>query len=270
MSWIFKELRNFAKKPLEEEQDFMDWLVFGNRAHKPKKMTPEAIEKAVSMANDEISRAIKTTQTIDDIKDNIRNEELSPAPKPFIPPAPPLPPSNIPPAPPLPPSNIPPAPPLPPSFNIPPAPPLPPSFNIPPAPPLPPQKELIPKPPAGSVVYQKPEPKENEKDKFLESIRKGTTLKPVKKPEIKIKKSFLDELKETPKLTKKEIKIIQKEVKKEPQTFNDLIKANKKFQALSRNVETKNEDNDIDDFAGWGIKKPKIKRVKKKQQKYYY
>ena len=245
MSWIFKELRNFAKKPLEEEQDFMDWLVFGNRATKPKKMTPEAIEKAVSMANDEISRAIKTTQTIDDIKDNIRNEELSPAPKPFIPPAPPLPPSNIPSAPPLPPS-----------------------FNIPPAPPLPPQKELIPKPPAGSVVYQKPEPKENENDKFLESIRKGTTLKPVKKPEIKIKKSFLDELKETPKLTKKEIKIIQKEVKKQPQTFNDLIKANKKFQALSRNVETKNEDNDIDDFAGWGIKKPKNKR--KKQPKYYY
>ena len=256
MSWIFKELRNFAKKPLEEEQDFMDWLVFGNRAHKPKKMTPEAIEKAVSMANDEISRAIKTTQTIDDIKDNIRNEELSPAPKPFIPPAPPLPPSNIPPAPPLPPS-----------FNIPPAPPLPPSFNIPPAPPLPPQKELIPKPPAGSVVYQKPEPKENEKDKFLESIRKGTTLKPVKKPEIKIKKSFLDELKETPKLTKKEIKIIQKEVKKAEPSFNDLIKANKKFQALSRNVETKNEEF-VDEDWGFGLKKPKNKR--KKQPKYYY
>ena len=255
MSWIFKELRNFAKRPLEEEQGIMDWLVFGNRAHKPKKITPEAIEKAVSMANDEISRAIKTTQTIDDIKDNIRNEELSPAPKPFIPPAPPLPPSNIPPAPPLPPSNIPPAPPLP-------------VFNIPPAPPLPPQKELIPKPPAGSVVYQKPEPKENEKDKFLESIRQGTKLKPVKKPEIKIKKSFLDELKEAPKLTKKEIKIIQKEVKKSPPSFNDLIKANKKFQALSRNVETKNEENEIDEFAGWGIKKPKNKR--KKQPKYYY
>jgi hypothetical protein len=261
MSWIFKELRNFAKKPLEEEQDFMDWLVFGNRAHKPKKMTPEAIEKAVSMANDEISRTIKTTQTIDDIKDIIKNEELSPAPKPFIPPAPPLPIS------PEEKQFVP---------FIPPAPPLPISPEekqfvpfIPPAPPLP-QKELIPKPSPGSVIYQKPEPKENENDKFLESIRKGTTLKPVKKPEIKIKKSFLDELKEAPKLTKKEIKIIQKEVKKAEPSFNDLIKANKKFQALSRNVETKNEDNDIDDFAGWGIKKQKIKRVKKKQQKYYY
>jgi hypothetical protein len=250
MSWIFKELRNFAKKPLEEEQDFMDWLVFGNRAHKPKKVIPEVI---------------KTEPDIDDIKDIIKNEELSPAPKPFIPPAPPLPPSNIPPAPPLPPSNIPPAPPLP-VFNIPPAPPLP-SFNIPPAPPLPPQKELIPKPPAGSVIYQKPEPKENENDKFLESIRKGTTLKPVKKPEIKIKKSFLDELKEVPKLTKKEIKIIQKEVKKQPQTFNDLIKANKKFQALSKNMETKDEEF-VDEDWGFGLKKRKNKR--KKQPKYYY
>jgi hypothetical protein len=237
MSWIFKELRNFAKRPLEEEQGIMDWLVFGNRAHKPKKVIPEVI---------------KTEPDIDDIKDIIKNEELSPAPKPFIPPAPPLP-SNIPPAPPLP-SNIPPAPPLP--------------SNIPPAPPLPPIKELIPKPRPESVIYQKPEPKENENDKFLESIRKGTTLKPVKKPEIKIKKSFLDELKEAPKLTKKEIKIIQKEVKKSPPSFNDLIKANKKFQALSRNVETKNEENEIDEFAGWGIKKPKNKR--KKQPKYYY
>jgi hypothetical protein len=207
MSWIFKELRNFAKRPLEEEQGIMDWLVFGNRAHKPKKVIPEVI---------------KTEPDIDDIKDIIKNEELSPAPKPFIPPAPPL----------------------------------------------PPIKELIPKPRPESVIYQKPEPKENENDKFLESIRKGTTLKPVKKPEIKIKKSFLDELKEAPKLTKKEIKIIQKEVKKSPPSFNDLIKANKKFQALSRNVETKNEENEIDEFAGWGIKKPKNKR--KKQPKYYY
>jgi hypothetical protein len=161
------------------------------------------------------------------------------------------------------PSNIPPAPPLP--SNIPPAPPLP--SNIPPAPPLPPQKELIPKPPAGSVIYQKPEPKENENDKFLESIRKGTTLKPVKKPEIKIKKSFLDELKETPKLTKKEIKIIQKEVKKAEPSFNDLIKANKKFQALSKNMETKDEEF-VDEDWGFGLKKPKNKR--KKQPKYYY
>ena len=245
MSWIFKELRNFAKRPLEEEQDIFDWLVFGNRPHKNKKVIPEVI---------------KTEQNIDDIKDIIKNEELSPAPKPFIPPAPPLPKS---------PEEKPFVP------FIPPAPPLPISTEekqfvpfIPPAPPLP-QKELIPKPPAGSVVYQKPEPKENENDKFLESIRKGTTLKPVKKPEIKIKKSFLDELKEAPKLTKKEIKIIQKEVKKAEPSFNDLIKANKKFQALSKNMETKDEEY-VDDFAGWGIKKQKIKKVKKKQQKYYY
>jgi hypothetical protein len=261
MSWIFNELRNFAKKPLDKPQDFMDYLVFGNRPHKPQKITPDTIEKANTMAKDEFSRVnellnsreTKTEQTIDDIKDIIKNEQLAPAPKPFIPPAPPLP-SFIPPAPPLP-SFIPPAPPLP-------------SF-IPPAPPLPPQKELIPKPSPGSVIYQKPEPTTNQNDKFLESIRQGTKLKPVKKPELKVEKSFLDELKSKPKLTKREIKIIEKEVKKQPQTFNDLIKANKKFQALSRNVETKNEDNDVDDFAGWGIKKPKRKKVKR-QQKYYY
>ena len=45
MSWILKELRNYALRPLDEPQDFMDWLVFGNRAHKPQKITPEAIEK---------------------------------------------------------------------------------------------------------------------------------------------------------------------------------------------------------------------------------
>jgi hypothetical protein len=239
MSWLFKELRNFAKRPLDEPQDIFDWLVFGNRPHKPKKIIPDVI---------------KTEQNIDDIKDNIRNEELSPAPKPFIPPAPPLPPSNIPPAPPLP------------VFNIPPAPPLPLS-NIPPAPPLPPQKELIPKPSPGSVIYQKPEPKENQNDKFLESIRQGTKLKPVKKPELKVEKSFLDELKSKPKLTKKEIKIIQKEVKKVEPSFNDLLKANKKFQSLSKNLETKDEPF-VDEDWGFGLRKLKNKR--KRQQKYYY
>lgn len=221
MSWIVKELkrlRDYVKKPLDEPQDFFDYLVFGNRPHK---MPTQIIEDAKSRVDD----AIKI----------IKEEQLSPAPKPFIPQAPPLPSS----------SNIPPAPPLP-------------SFNIPPAPPLPPQKELIPKPKPESVVYQKPEPTTNQSDKFLESIRQGTKLKPVKKPEIKIEKSFLDELKEKPKLTKKELKIIQKEVKKQPQTFSDLMKANKKFQALSRNLETKNEDF-VDDFEGWG-KKQKRKR----------
>ena len=249
MSWIFNELRNFAKKPLDKPQDFMDYLVFGNRPHKPQKLTPEAIEKASSMTRDEVSRAIK----------NIKGEELSK-------------PSNIPPAPPLPPSsNIPPAPPLPPSLKpfIPPAPPLPPSEQlspvpfvpfIPPAPPLPPSNEFTPRPPKESVVFVEPEPKENPVNDLLRSIREGTTLKPTKKKEPVVKKtSFLDELKsDKPKLNKPKI-VKQKEPKKEALTFNDLIKQNKKFQALSRNVETKDEPY-VDDFEGWGRKKRRARR----------
>ena len=262
MSWILKELRNYALRPLDEPQDLMDWLVFGNRPHKPQKMTPEAIEKASSVANDEVSRAIK----------NIKDEELSKPPKPFIPPAPPLPPSEkpfIPPAPPLPPSEkpfIPPAPPLPPSEQLSPVP-----FKpfIPPAPPLPPSNEFTPRPPKNSVVFVEEEPKENPVNDLLRSIREGTTLKPTKKKEPVVKKtSFLDELKEKPKLNKPKI-VKQKEPKKEVLTFNDLIKQNKKFQALSKNVETKNEDF-VDEDWGFGKNKRKIKRVKKKQLLYYY
>jgi hypothetical protein len=45
----------------------MDWLVFGNRPHKPQpqKIIPEVIKK------DEVSRAVK----------NIKDEELSKPPK---------------------------------------------------------------------------------------------------------------------------------------------------------------------------------------------
>jgi hypothetical protein len=216
MSWILKELRNYALRPLDEPQDLMDWLVFGNRPHKPQKMTPEAIEKASSVANDEVSRAIK----------NIKDEELSKPPKPFIPPAPPLPPSEKP--------FIPPAPPLPPSEQLSPVP-----FKpfIPPAPPLPPSNEFTPRPPKESVVYVEPEPNENPVNNLLRSIREGKTLKPTKKKEPVIeKKSFLDELKEKPKLNKPKI-VKQKEPKKsDVLTFNDLIKQNKKFQSLSKNL----------------------------------
>ena len=193
MSWILKELRNYALRPLDEPQDFMDWLVFGNRAHKPQKMTPEAIEKASSMANDEVSRAIK----------NIKGEELSKPPKPFIPPAPPLPPSE----------------------QLSPVPFVP---FIPPAPPLPPSNELTPRPPKNSVVFVEEEPKENPVNDLLRSIREGTTLKPTKKKEPVVeKKSFLDELKEKPKLNKPKI-VKQKEPKKsEVLTMNDLIKQNR-------------------------------------------
>jgi hypothetical protein len=250
MSWILKELRNYALRPLDEPQDFMDWLVFGNRAHKPKpqKIIPEVIEK------DEVSRAIE----------NIKDEELSKPPKPFIPPAPPLPPSSekpfIPPAPPLPSSSkpfIPPAPPLPSSEQLSPVPFIP---FIPPAPPLPPSNEFTPRPPKESVVFVEPEPKENPVNDLLRSIREGTTLKPTKKKEPVVKKtSFLDELKEKPKLNKPKI-VKQKEPKKsEVLTMNDLIKQNKKFQALSRNLETKDEPY-VDDFEGWGRKKRRARR----------
>lgn len=239
MSWILKELRNYALRPLDEPQDFMDWLVFGNRAHKPKpqKIIPEVIEK------DEVSRAIE----------NIKDEELSKPPKPFIPPAPPLPPSSEKPF-------IPPAPPLPSSEQLSPVPFIP---FIPPAPPLPPSNEFTPRPPKESVVFVEPEPKENPVNDLLRSIREGTTLKPTKKKEPVVeKKSFLDELKEKPKLNKPKI-VKQKEPKKEPKkevlTFNDLIKQNKKFQALSRNLETK-DDNYVDDFEGWGRKKRRARR----------
>jgi hypothetical protein len=45
--------------------------------------------------------------------------------------------------------------------------------------------------------------------------------------------------------------------------MNDLIKQNKKFQALSRNLasETK-DDNYVDDFEGWGRKKRRPRRLK--------
>lgn len=253
MSWILKELRNYALRPLDEPQDLMDWLVFGNRAHKPQKMTPETIEKASSVANDEVSRAIK----------NIKGEELSKPPKPFIPsPLPPPPPPSEKPF-------IPPAPPLPSPDIIQEEKPSPVPFKpfIPPAPPLPPSNELTPRPPKNSVVFVEEEPKENPVNDLLRSIREGTTLKPTKKKEPVVKTSFLDELKEKPKLNKPKI-VKQKEPKKEVLTFNDLIKQNKKFKSLSKNVETKNED-DIDYFEGWGVKKPKIKRVKKKQLYYY-
>jgi hypothetical protein len=264
MSWIINELkriRDYVKKPLKEPQDFTDWLVFGDRPHIPIKEAAKAASDAAKAATRSYQDAVKAvaerngdiSPIIDDMRENIKGEELAPAAKPFIPPAPPLPPSNIPPAPPLPPSNIPPAPPLPPS-------------NIPPAPPLPPQRELIPKPPRNSVAMQpQEEPKENTVDALMQSIRQGKPLKPTtRKQPPATKKTFLDELKENPKLTKKEIKIIQKEIKKQPQTFNDLIKANKKFQALSKQTETKNEPFEDEDW-GFGIRrKPRGRKYGRK------
>ena len=241
MSWILNELkrlRDYVKKPLKEEQDFTDWLVFGNRDY----VKPETIEKAHSMVND----AIK----------NIKDEELSKPSKPFIPPAPPLPPSEeLSPVPFKP--FIPPAPPLPPSSEQ--LSPVPFKPFIPPAPPLPPSNEFTPRPSKQSVVFVEPEPKENPINDLLRSIREGKTLKSVKKKEPVVKTSFLDELKLAPKLKPKIIK--QKEPKKEVLTMNDLIKQNKKFQALSRNLETKDE-NYVDDFEGWGrfLKKRRPRR----------
>jgi hypothetical protein len=225
MSWILRELRDWAKRPLDEPQGVADWLVFGNRPTRPKPKIP--FEDAFSRVDD----ALKI----------VKNEQLSPAPATptpsIIPPAPPVP-SFIPPAPPLPhqPSFIPPAPPLPPPAPsiIPPAPPLP-SFTAPP-----PKKNI--------------EEEGNAQDALLESIRQGIKLKPAKKP--KEKTSFLDEIKQ-PKLTKTRA-IKQLEQKPKPLTFNDLIKQNKKFQALSQQRETKDEPF-VDEDWGFGKKKRKRK-----------
>ena len=242
MSWIINELkriRDYVKKPLKEPQDFTDWLVFGDRPHIPIKEAAKAASDAAKAATRSYQDAVKAvaerngdiSPIIDDMRENIKGEELAPAAKPFIPPAPPLPPSNI-----------------------------------PPAPPLPPQRELIPKPPRNSVAMQpQEEPKENTVDALMQSIRQGKPLKPTtRKQPPATKKTFLDELKENPKLTKKEIKIIQKEIKKQPQTFNDLIKANKKFQALSKQTETKNEPFEDEDW-GFGIRrKPRGRKYGRK------
>jgi len=242
MSWIINELkriRDYVKKPLKEPQDFTDWLVFGDRPHIPIKEAAKAAADAAKAATKSYQDAAKAvgnrtgdiSPIIDDMRENIKGEELAPAAKPFIPPAPPLPPSNI-----------------------------------PSAPPLPPQQELIPKPPRNSVAMQpQEEPKENTVDALMQSIRQGKPLKPTtRKQPPATKKTFLDELKETPKLTKKEIKIIQKEIKKQPQTFNDLIKANKKFQALSKQTETKNEPFEDEDW-GFGIRrKPRGRKYGRK------
>jgi hypothetical protein len=279
MSWLVKELRNirnYAKKPLEEEQDFFDWLVFGNRPVKKKPVEP--VQKEVKQTQDLMDDAIKKAREETENKietPSFLSPRISIEEKPsFIisPPAPieknilpsfsgvPLPPasspSNIPPAPPLPPSFVPPAPPLP--SSVPPAPPLPPSF-VPPAPPLPPS--VIEKPPKGSIILEqsKPEAKTNQTDDLLRSIREGKSLKPVKKEPKREIGSFLEELKTKPSLSKpKPVK--QKPIKEKPLTMNDLIKANKKFQALSKQTETKNEPFE-DDFEGWGKKKRRKKII---------
>jgi hypothetical protein len=172
--------------------------------------------------------------------------------------------SNIPPAPSLPPSfasSVPPPPPLPPSFasSVPPAPPLPPS-GVPPPPPPPPS--FIERPPEGSIILgqSKPDSKTNQTDDLLRAIREGKSLKPVVKKEPRREiGSFLEELKTKPSLSKpKSVK--QKPIKEKPLTMNDLLKANKKFQALSRQTETKNEPFE-DDFEGWGKKKRRKKII---------
>lgn len=252
MSWFadeLKKIRNYVKKPLDEPQGIFDWLVFGDRPHK-RRDEVKTVKDEVKTVPEIINTPNDTGSRIDDMLEVVKNEQLAPPAN--IPPAPPLPPMNIPPAPPLPPMNIPPAPPLPPS-NIPPAPPLPP-MNI--------QPETIPKPPVGTVAMQpKDEPAENMVDALMQSIRQGKPLKPTKakQPPV-IKKSFIDELKEKPTLVKKK-EVKQKEVKQKPLTMNDLIKENKKFQALSRNLETKDED-DIDYFEGWGRKKRRGRKLR--------
>jgi thymidylate synthase len=71
------------------------------------------------------------------------------------------------------------------------------------------------------------------------------------------KLQFLEELKTKPSLSKpKPVK--QKPIKEKPLTMNDLLKANKKFQALSKQTETKNEDF-VDDFEGWGKRRRRKK-----------
>jgi hypothetical protein len=275
MSWLLKELgkiNKFVNKPLEEEQDFFDWLVFGNRQVKKKpdiKKAVEQVQKEVKQANDLMDDAIKKAREETENKIEtpsflapvvVSDEKPSFAISPNIPPPPPLPPSfsGVPLAPSSSPSNIPPAPPLPPSFasSVPPAPPLPPSF-VPPAPPLPPS--VVEKPPKGSIILEqsKPEAKTNQTDDLLKAIREGKSLKPVKKEPKREIGSFLEELKTKPSLSKpKPVK--QKPIKEKPLTMNDLLKANKKFQALSKQTETKNEDF-VDEDWGFGKRRRRKK-----------
>ena len=264
MSWLVKELRNirnYAKKPLEEEQDFFDWLVFGNRPVKKKpdiKQAVEQVQKEVKQTNNLMDDAIKKAREETENKTETPSFSVSPS----VPPAPTLPPSfSGVPLPPASSSNIPPPPPLPPSFasSVPPAPALPPS-SVPPPPPPPPS--FIERPPEGSIILgqSKPEAKTNQTDDLLRAIREGKTLKPVGKKEPKREiGSFLEELKTKPSLSKpKPVK--QKPIKEKPLTMNDLLKANKKFQALSKQTETKNEPFE-DDFEGWGKKKRRKKII---------
>lgn len=260
MSWLLKEfgkINKFVNKPLEEEQDFFDWLVFGNRPVKKKPVKQEQKEvkqeqKEVKQTNDLMDDAIK--QAREETENKIETPSFAVSPS-----APvetnilpsfsgvPLAPASSP--------NIPPAPPLPPSF-VPPAPPLPPSF-IPPAPPLPPS--VVEKPPKGSIILEqsKPEAKTNQTDDLLKAIREGKSLKPVKKEPKREIGSFLEELKTKPSLTKpKPVK--QKPIKEKPLTMNDLLKANKKFQALSKQTETKNEDF-VDEDWGFGKRRRRKK-----------
>lgn len=268
MSWLLKELgkiNKFVNKPLEEEQDFFDWLVFGNRPVKKKpdiKQAVEQVQKEVKQSQNLMDDAIKKAREETENKIETPNFVVSPS----VPvetnilpsfsgvPLPPASSPNIPPAPPLPPSFVPPAPPLP--SSVPPAPPLPPSF-VPPAPPLPPS--VVEKPPKGSIILEqsKPEEKTNQTDDLLRAIREGKSLKPVKKEPKREIGSFLEELKTKPNLSKpKPVK--QKPIKEKPLTMNDLLKANKKFQALSKQTETKNEDF-VDEDWGFGKRRRRKK-----------
>jgi hypothetical protein len=212
MSFILRELRDYAKRPLDKPQSFLDYLVFGNRPHKPQK--PQETE----IKNEEMAIAER----------NIKNEQLSPAGKaPIEPPA--LAPSI------LSPPKIPPPPPL-------------------PSPP-PTHTYFTPPPPASSPIYQPPEDKINKVDDLLKSIREGKKLKPVNK-QPKKSKSFLEELQNKPKLIRKEVK--QKPKVEKPLSLNDLIKQNKKFQALAQNSEI-NENWD-EDF-GFGKKRRRKKII---------
>jgi hypothetical protein len=208
MSFILRELRDYAKRPLDKPQSFLDYLVFGNRPHKPQK--PQETE----IKNEEMAIVEK----------NIKNEQLSPAGKaPIEPPA-------------LAPPKIPPPSPLP---------------SPPPPPPTP--TYFTPPPPASSPIYQPPEDKINKVDDLLKSIREGKKLKPVNKQK---PKSFLEELQNKPKLIRKEVK--QKPKVEKPLSLNDLIKQNKKFQALAQNSEI-NENWD-EDF-GFGKKRRRRKKI---------
>jgi len=258
MSWLLKELgkiNKFVNKPLEEEQDFFDWLVFGNRQVKKKSDIKQAVEK--------VQKEVKQSQDLmDDAIKKAREETENKIETPSFTVSPPAPVetnilpsfSGVPLAPASSPSNVPPAPPLPPSF-VPPAPPLPPSF-VPPAPPLP---SVVEKPPKGSIILEqsKPEAKTNQTDDLLKAIREGKSLKPVKKEPKREIGSFLEELKTKPSLSKpKPVK--QKPIKEKPLTMNDLLKANKKFQALSKQTETKNEDF-VDEDWGFGKRRRRKK-----------